>query len=316
MEKSQLTLNDITFPIERAHVFTTLKGEPDRYIQIPGKTALINSISSNPLSVVSSDYELITNEQAYEYGRKCKQTLFGMETNSKIDLFNVIAPKSLSFCHIDLFADKSEFKFQTIDEYKLFVRVTNSYNAMFRLSFNVGFCRSICKNGVIFGEESIKFKFSHTKDFKREINFEVHKDGFEVLLNKFKSDIDLILTHAIPKEYSFPMFCKALGINFDLDDMSEKNKTVKLENLKKTKAFFESMMFKYLERIGDNYYALYNAVTEAATFGFENENLYVTRVNSRQKRAGMWLSEISDLLRTGGFDYESYLEDYLKLLRN
>jgi hypothetical protein len=103
----------------------------------------------------------------------------------------------------------------------------------------------------------------------------------------------------------------ALGLNLDLTSMNEKEKTVKLENLNKTKTFFERMMFKYTEQIGDNYYALYNAVTEAATFGFEEENLYVTRVNSRQKRAGVWLSEISDLLRTGDIDYDDYLKNYL-----
>ncbi len=316
MEKQDLALKDIIFPISKAPVFAMIKGKTDKYIRIPGKESLINSVSNNPLSVVSNDYELITNEQAYEYGKKCMQTLFGMEENSKIDLFNIIAPKSLSFCHIDLFANKSEFKFHTIEEYKPFVRVTNSYNAMFRLSFDVGFCRSICKNGVIFGEESIKFKFSHTRNFKKEINFEVHKDGFEILLNKFKCDIDVLLNHILPKEYIFPMFCKALSLNIDMDSAIEEVNIKKLENLNKTKKFVDGLFSKYMGQIGDNYYALYNTLTEAATFGFEDENLYVTRVNSRQKRAGAWLSEISGLLRTGEVDYESYLEDYLKLLRN
>lgn len=316
MEKSDLVLKDIIFPVVKAPVFTMMKEKPDEYIRIPGKIALIDSASDKPLSVVSNDYELITNEQAYEYGQRCMRVLFDMEKKSKIELFNIIAPKTRSFCHIDLFADKRDFKFQTKDEYKPFVRVTNSYNAMFRLSFNVGFCRSICKNGVIFGEESIKFTFSHTRDVKKEINFEIHKNGFEILLNKFKSDIELILSHTMPKEYSFPMFCKALGLNIDLTGMNEKEKTAKLENLNKTKTFFEKMMFKYIEQIGDNYYALYNAVTAVATFGFEEENLYVTRVNSRQKRAGIWLSQISDMLRKGDIDYEDYLKDYLELSRN
>jgi hypothetical protein len=316
MEKSELILEDIVFPVVKTPVFTLMKGKTDKYIRIPGKIALIDSASGNPLSVVSNDYELITNEQAYEYAQRCMRVLFDMKENSEIELYNIIVPKSRSFCHIDLFADKRDFKFQTKDEYKPFVRVTNSYNAMFRLSFNVGFCRSICRNGVIFGEESIRFKFSHTRDFKREINFEIHKNGFEILLNKFKSDIDLILSHTMPKEYLFPMFCKSLGLNFDLDGMSEKEKTVKLENIKKTKKLFDNILSKYTSECGDNYYALYNAVTEVATFGFEEENLYVTRVNSRQKRAGVWLSEISELLRNGEIDYEVYLKDFLEISRN
>ena len=73
-------------------------------------------------------------------------------------------PATRSWAHIDLTAEGLEFAPIDKDPWLPFLRVTNSYNRSRALGFTVGVCRSICTNGMIFGEQSLKLKVTHATD--------------------------------------------------------------------------------------------------------------------------------------------------------
>jgi len=313
MEPDNVTLDHVIFSLDKSDIYAELGN--NKLEKIPGKKALINSKTKRPLSIISNDYEIITNEEAYEYGKQCMRTLFKLGNNDGIELFNVVSPGTNSFCHIDLTIKNREFV--TIkDKFMPFVRITNSYNRMFKLSFKIGVCRYICLNGVIFDSDAIQFQYSHVKGAKRRLNFEIKSGEFERILNKFKNELEIIKEKQYPAEYSFLIFCKALGLIFDLNNENELKRAKEKEKLNSYRNNFNTRLDKYEKELGSNYYALFNVITDIGTFGFENDHLYVTKVNSRQTRAGYWLNQISELLSAGEINYDEYLNDYLELLKN
>ena len=44
-----------------------------------------------------------------------------------------------------------------------FLRTVNSYNRTQAVRLEAGICRSICRNGIIFGKQSIRFRHPHDK---------------------------------------------------------------------------------------------------------------------------------------------------------
>jgi len=307
------TLRDITFPLVKRPVYAILGS--GKQIDIPGKIVLMNSQTDQPISIVSNGYELITNEEAYNYGKNCMKTLFNITNDADIELFNIIAPDKNSFCHIDLTSQRSSFEVFG-EKYLPFIRITNSYNTSFKLSFKVGVCRFICKNGMIFGEDAIKFNYDHVKGAKKEINFEVRKDEFNKLIIDFKSDVQILKDSEIVNDYSFLIFCKALGLTFDINNSNELKKEKAGKKLSSYQSQFNSMLNKYTNEFGNNYYALYNSVTEFSTNGFAGEPSPVLRINSWQRRAGYWVFSFTRLLRNGEIDYDEYLKEYLELSKN
>lgn len=308
-----LTINDITFPVVKRSVYTTL--DNGKYIRIPNKKVLINTVSKKPLSIIGNEYEIITNEEAIQYGKSCIKTLFKFKDEKEVDFFNISGPDTLSFCHIDLTSKRNEF---TVfgEKFIPFVRITNSYNSMFRLSFKVGVCRYICTNGMIFDEDTIEFTYNHVKGAKKSLNFNVKSDEFEKILDKFKKNVETIRNKELPEKYSFLMFCKALGLSFDLNSIDKSKRARENSRLSMYETQFAEKLVKYKDEVGQNYYALYNVITDFCTYGMRGETLFITRMNSRQLRASRWLSEINSMFNIGGIDYEDYLKDYLSLRNN
>ncbi|MCC6864969.1 MAG: DUF932 domain-containing protein [Ignavibacteria bacterium] len=301
---NSITLQDLSFQLVKRPVYTFL--ENGTKILIPGKTALINPETGLPISVVSKSYEIITNSEALYYGKTCMKTLFDIKNDSDIELFNIISPVRLSFCHIDLISRQNRFDVFE-DEYLPFIRITNSYNTSFKLSFKIGVCRSICKNGMIFDEEAIWFKYDHVKGAKRKINFEVKKDEFTKFINDFKSDVQILKESDLKYVYSFLIFCKALGLKFVINNSDPIKKNKSKEKLLTYQKIFHAVLSKYIKELGDNYYSLYNTITELSTFGFVGEPFPVLSINSRQKRAGYWVKSFSSLLSNVNIDYDEYL---------
>jgi hypothetical protein len=75
-----------------------------------------------------------------------------------------------------------------------FIRVTNSYNGHRALTFDIGFYRKVCKNGLILPDTIIRFKFVHSRRAIGEaIRFDIAHErlaklraGFEDLVGRAK----------------------------------------------------------------------------------------------------------------------------------
>jgi len=74
------------------------------------------------------------------------------------------------YCHIDLIHNSAALDFtfvpphQRPEAFGPFIRVTNSYNSLRALAFDIGFYRKVCKNGLIIPDTIIRFKFNNDDD--------------------------------------------------------------------------------------------------------------------------------------------------------
>lgn len=303
-------LEEVFFSVIEQNIFTK-PDNSDEFVRIPGKKALINANNLHPISVVSNDYEIVRNKDAYNYGKECLRKLFKLNNNHRVEIFNIIRPETLSFCHMDIICPDKIFEHKK-DKFIPFVRITNSYNKLYKLYFRIGVCRSICENGMIFNEDSIKFSFNHLKGSKDFIKFDILENSLENILNKFKSNIDVLIENSFDFDFTFPMLYKYLNVSPDFKPKTEKQqKYIKILNNS-----INDLTEKYRKALGETFYSVYNIITDISTTGIEDEQLLVTKIHNRQTRAWIWVKQITDLLRAKKFDYEEYLKDYLEGRKN
>ena len=71
-------IHGLTFPVELRPVYTDpgLNAE-SKIVKVPSSKAVVNARSGAVLGVVNKNYELITNSEAVELGKKCCAALLG-----------------------------------------------------------------------------------------------------------------------------------------------------------------------------------------------------------------------------------------------
>ena len=92
-------------------------------------------------SIATEDYQLVSNAQAYELGRRTFALVFGDDARAGLQLFNATMSATRSWAHIDVTAEILAFEPRHGDRWIPFVRVTNSYNRSRALSFTIGICQ-------------------------------------------------------------------------------------------------------------------------------------------------------------------------------
>jgi hypothetical protein len=156
-------IRDAFFPVELRPIYVDRLDRSNDYRRLERHFAVMDLERGHAFAVVTDDYKLITNEKAYEMAAPTMKKVFRATEIEDLACFNITMPKSRSFCHIDLIHRRSDFAPWENDTWSAFLRITNSYNRTRRLRFELGFCRWICLNGMIFGAKSIEFSYSHTR---------------------------------------------------------------------------------------------------------------------------------------------------------
>ena len=273
-------LDKLMFPVELRQIYvnhTDSKGET-KSIEVKNRQAVVNTESGSVLGVVHKDYRLISNAQAVELGKKCCMQCFGSTESKNFEIFQAHAPSSTSYCHIDLvhtnhvlnpWIEKRES-----DAYIPYVRVTNSYNTSRALRFDVGFCRAICSNGIIFGAQKIQFKFSHTKkELDTNISFSRHNVTIQALFDRFADYARRLRTFRIPRDDCFRLILSL----FEIKKASEIDFRAKKENEWEYEGLINAInakLAKYLKETGENAYSLFNTITDLASHPVERNRYF------------------------------------------
>ena len=161
-------LDDACFPVALTDVFV---GDPlcsaKRY------RAVVPShpeSGGDPFAIVTNRYQLIRNEDVIELGHEAFERLFGSGRGLRMTVFNVVMAKGRGSFFADFTAPDLDCSIplpQSVerdDEYRhvFFLRTVNSYNKTQAVRLEVGICRWVCQNGMIFGKQPIQqFRFPH-----------------------------------------------------------------------------------------------------------------------------------------------------------
>ena len=72
--------------------------------------AIVSDDRNEIFSIVTEDYQLVSNARAYELGRWAFGLVFGKDAVAGLGLFNVIMPATRSWAHIDLTAESTRLR--------------------------------------------------------------------------------------------------------------------------------------------------------------------------------------------------------------
>lgn len=309
-------VDDLLFPVEERPVFVSIKDAAgERRLSVPDKKAIINASNGRVFAIVSNGYRLVTNREALEWGIQWCRRVFPETHSDEWEVGLVDAPATGGHCCIDLVHNSTKLDFSFIsprerpDAFGPFIRVTNSYNTLRALTFDIGFFRKVCKNGLITPDTIIRFKFDHSKQTIGDIiDFEVVDGRLEKLKVAFVEQMRSLKSVRVPRE-EHEFFLLAV-LSLHPPERLEPH-TKEADEWEALSEHIDELCDRYAKDLGENAYAVLNAVTEFASHPPSNKQVRRER-HSLQRMAGAWLHSFSK--RCGEADF--HLANYIAELSN
>ncbi|HUI05541.1 MAG TPA: DUF932 domain-containing protein [Verrucomicrobiae bacterium] len=309
-------LDEVLFPVEEHAVFVSVpNGKTERRLPVPGKKAIVNAKDQRVLGIVSDGYRLVTNQQALDWGHECCRTVFPETKPTEWEVTATDAPGTAGYCHIDLRHNSTALDFKDLtadkrpDVFGPFIRVTNSYNGLRALSFDIGFYRKVCKNGMIIPDTIIRFSFTHQRrDIGETIQFKVEHDRLTKFRTAFTDSLAGLRACNVPRPQFDPLVRSVLLLRPPQPMEPDTREADDWQNLA---GHLDKMTDRYIGELGANAYAAFNVITEFASHPPVNRCVHRDR-HSFQRLAGTWLSTFSQECRKPGFTVAKYLEEQAK----
>ena len=167
-------LRNACFPVTLTDVYV---GAPSRRAKRYRAVVPVDADGGGePFAIVTDRYRLIRNEDVIDLGHEAFEHLFGSHHRVRMAVFNVVMANSRGSFFADFTAPGLDcsipvpgFDGPTAEpgedptRHTLFLRTVNSYNRTQAVRLEAGICRWICRNGMIFGKQSIQFRDPHHK---------------------------------------------------------------------------------------------------------------------------------------------------------
>jgi hypothetical protein len=175
------------------------------------------------------------------------------------------------------------------------------------LAFDIGFFRKVCRNGLIVRELSIRFKFLHTcRDIGAGIKIEIDQNQLTRFRTGFRDHLATLRGCAVPRKSFEPFVC---GVLLIYPPGSMKPESREAEDWAALSAHIGELYNRYAETLGENAYAVMNAVTDFASRPPHNRGVHRDR-HTLPCLAGTWLSSFSTECRKRGFMLSDYLQRF------
>ncbi|MDE2790530.1 MAG: DUF932 domain-containing protein [Paracoccaceae bacterium] len=168
-------LHNACFPVALADVY--VGDSTQRAIRY---RAIVPRGGGEPFAIVTDRYRLVSNEDVIDLGHEAFERLFGPYRHARMEVFNVVMARSRGSFFADFTVPELDCSISIPSNggsaeqkddptgHTFFLRVVNSYNRTQAVRLEVGVCRWICRNGMIFGKQSIRLRDSHHKS-KRQL---------------------------------------------------------------------------------------------------------------------------------------------------
>ncbi|HMM60879.1 MAG TPA: DUF932 domain-containing protein [Candidatus Rifleibacterium sp.] len=300
-------LREAFFYVESQPVYLHNNGY---YQKLSSHNAIVDVQKGRVFAVVTKDYELVTNEEAYLRAGQIVNEVFATVNLEELECFNIIMPRSRSFCHIDLVKKDLSFSPFKDDQWWLFLRITNSYNKTKLLRYDLGFCRAICMNGVIFGAKSVEFVSAHTRGQVSRITCSDNLEEIRLIEKMLTQKLHNLKRFYVPETAMWGVFCKTFDLRVTGNE-SKKRKEALIEISRKA----NRLITEYCKDMGPHGYAALNVLSDYAT---EPAGLIssANQINNFQRRCGDWIDEFVDSIQKPDFTFEEYLGEYREYADN
>jgi hypothetical protein len=220
------------------------------------------------------------------------------------------APATAGYCCMDLVHNSTALDFSFVpaterpDAFGPFIRVTNSYNTLRALAFDIGFYRKVCSNGLILPGSLIRFSFTHLRrDIGVAIRFEIASERLAKLKASFGEYLGALHKCAIPR-LNFDALVR--GVLRLRQPQPLEPETPEADDWQSLVAHLDELSDRYASELGETAYAVFSAVTEFASHPPANRCVHRDR-HSLQRLAGSWLNSFSRECRDPSFSLPAYL---------
>jgi len=309
-------LDDVLFPVQEHPVFASVQTESgEQRLPIPDKKAIVNCDSGRVLGVVSRGYRLVSNREALDMACECCRTVFPETTPGEWEVRATDAPATGGHCFIDRTHNSTKLDFAFVpakgrpDVFGPFIRVTNSYNGLRALAFDIGFFRKVCKNGLILPESVIRFKFTHLRsEIGETIQFEIAHDKLAKFKASFREYLGALRDCPVSRAQFEALVFAVLLLR---KPKHAKPGSQEAEDWDSLVRHVAGMCDRYMGELGENAYAAFNAITEFASHPPDNRCVYRER-HSFERRAGAWVNEFGRVCREPSFEFDKYIEEMNK----
>lgn len=306
-------LDDILFPVEEHPVFVSFEEKSgERRLAVPQKKAIVNQKNRRVLGIVSRDYRLVSNAEALSMAQTCCRTVFPETKPGEWEAKAVDAPSTAGYCRIDLVHNTTALNFSFVspnqrpEAYGPFIRVTNSFNGLRALGFDIGYFRKVCKNGLIVPATIISFKFTHMRrDIGETIQFQIDQARLSEFKTSFTESLAGLRGCSVPRSLFEPLLCSVLQLRPPRSPKREVHDAAEWQRLG---GHITEMSTRYAGELGENAYATFNAITEFASQPPANRCVHRDR-HSLQRLAGSWLTSFNEICRKPSFIIADYLEE-------
>lgn len=298
--------NEAFFPVEMRPLFMPTTSRIDQYTKLDRHFAVVDVERANAFSVVTDDYELVTNEQAYRMADEVMRKVFKTVKAEDLVCLNITMPKTRSFCHIDLIHKSSDFSPWESDKWTAFLRISNSYNRTRLLKFELGFCRWICMNGMIFGSKSIEFSYAHTRrGMNRIARFEDNIGDIRKIEAALTENLHQLKRYYVPPAEMLPIVCRAFDISATKEDLM---KPRRVEALTAMRDQVRGLTETYFTGLGPHGYAALNVLTDYATRP-TGVIAPEASMHGLQQKASNWMEGFISAIKSPNFSFDKYLEN-------
>ncbi|WP_281826185.1 DUF932 domain-containing protein [Jannaschia rubra] len=295
------------FPVELRPVYVDRLDNSNDYRKLDRHFAVLDLERGHAFAVVTDDYKLITNQEAYGMAADAMKKVFEATKLEDLACLNITMPKSRSFCHIDLIHRNAEFSPWEEDKWSAFLRITNSYNRTRRLRFELGFCRWICLNGMIFGARSIEFSYAHTRRGMDQVHrFSDNIGDIRKLEAQLVEQLHQLKRFYVPKERMIGLFCRVFDLRVDGDAIKNRQR---LSQLREIKQQVSELSDRYFDEMGPHGYAALNVLTDYATRpkGVISPE---ASINGLQQKASDWMQDFISAISKSSFSFDEYVAEY------
>jgi hypothetical protein len=309
-------LDEVLFPVAEHPVFVHMRTEEgERRLPVPEKKAIVNRTSGRVLGIVSRGYRLVSNREALDMAKDCCRAVFPETQPGEWGVRSTDAPASGGHCFLDLVHNSTALDFQFVpakdrpDAYGPFIRVSNSYNGLRALGFDIGYYRKVCKNGLILPQSVIRFKFTHlNRDIGETIEFKIAHDKLAKMKESIGGYFNLLKNSDVPRKQFEPLLHAVLLIR---KPRTARPDTPESADWPKLEKHIAEICGRYATELGENAYAVFNSVTEFASHPPENRCVYRER-HSFQRRAGAWVTQYTSECSQPGFSLQQHIEKIAK----
>jgi hypothetical protein len=285
-------LDALLFPVAQEKLYSLRADSEDELRPVEHHSAIVRRDTGKVLGVVGRYYQLVTHGEAVDMGRRCMRELLGLDVGVQPEIFQVDAFSDGSLCYVDLVHPAYRMNLLgngwPSEIYVPYVRVTNSYNGLRSPSFDVGFCRTLCSNGVIFERETVNVSYVHKRHHLRpkDVEFSLKAGQFTALAERFRTFVTGMAQAPANDEQAEIALASVLRIPTRAWIVQRTDRFEKAR-LHALRDFAWSTLHRYRGELGPNHYALFNTMTELARTLPGRPGMWRER-NTLERAVGTW----------------------------